>query len=52
VNAKGGCYPRAPPAAVVFVYRDDAGYEVEFIEPFHCVATVERGEIRRIGKPD
>lgn len=32
--------------AVVHTYRDGAGYEVEFSEPFHCVVTVQRDEIQ------
>jgi len=31
-----------------FVYRDGAGYEVEFVEPFHCVVTLERADIRPV----
>ena len=31
-----------------YAYRDGAGYEVEFSEPFHCVVTVNRDDIRPI----
>ena len=34
--------------AVVFEYRDGAGYEVEFDESFHCILTVERDDIRPV----
>lgn len=34
--------------AVVYAYRDGAGYEVEFAEPFHCVVTVRPGDIRQV----
>jgi Domain of unknown function (DUF4926) len=40
--------PEGTTGAVVFAYRDGAGYEVEFDEPFHCVVTVERDDIRPV----
>jgi hypothetical protein len=38
--------PEGATGAVVFVYRDGKGYEVEFEKPFHCVVTVRRDDIR------
>lgn len=38
--------PEGSTGAIVFVYRDGKGYEVEFEEPFHCVVTVEPDDIR------
>jgi hypothetical protein len=38
--------PEGATGTVVFSYRDGAGYEVEFKEPFHSVVTVERDDIR------
>jgi uncharacterized protein DUF4926 len=40
--------PEGTTGAIVFAYRDGVGYEVEFDEPFHCVVTVERDDIRPI----
>lgn len=40
--------PEGTTGAVVFAYRDGVGYEVEFDEPFHCVVTVERDDIRPV----
>lgn len=40
--------PEGATGAVVFAYRDGLGYEVEFDEPFHCVVTVERDDIRPV----
>jgi hypothetical protein len=45
---EGGTLPEGSRGAVVFVYRDGAGYEVEFVEPFHCVVTLERADIRPV----
>ena len=45
-ECKGKVLPEGTTGAVVFAYRDGAGYEVEFDEPFHCVVTVERDDIR------
>jgi hypothetical protein len=43
-----GLLPEGARGAVVHAYRDGAGYEVEFTEPFHCVVTVRRGDIRPV----
>jgi len=40
--------PAGATGAVVFAYRDGVGYAVEFDEPFHCVVTVERDDIRPV----
>jgi hypothetical protein len=40
-----GIVPAGSKGTVVHVYRDGAGYEVEFAEPFRCVLTTERGDI-------
>jgi hypothetical protein len=45
-QCKGGVLPEGAKGAVVYAYRDGAGYEVEFVEPFHCVLTVRRDDIR------
>lgn len=45
-ECEGGVLPEGATGAVVFAYRDGAGYEVEFVEPFHCIVTVERDDIR------
>jgi hypothetical protein len=45
---EGGTLPEGSRGVVVFVYRDGAGYEVEFVEPFHCVVTLERADIRPV----
>ena len=44
----GRTLPEGATGAVVFVYGDGVGYDVEFIEPFHCIVTVERGDIRPV----
>jgi len=44
----GAILPEGATGAVVFAYRDGAGYDVEFAEPFHCVVTVERDDIRPV----
>jgi hypothetical protein len=44
----GKMLPEGATGAVVFAYRDGVGYEVEFDQPFHCVATVERDDIRPV----
>jgi len=43
-----GILPEGATGAVVFAYRDGAGYDVEFCKPFHCVVTVERDDIRPV----
>jgi hypothetical protein len=42
----GRLLPEGAKGAVVHAYLDGAGYEVEFDEPFHCVVTVRRDDIR------
>jgi hypothetical protein len=44
----GRILPEGAKGAVVHAYRDGAGYEVEFEEPFHCVVTVGRDDIRQV----
>jgi hypothetical protein len=44
----GKVLPEGATGAVVHAYRDGAGYEVEFEEPFHCVVTVGRDDIRQV----
>jgi len=45
-ECEGKTLPEGATGAVVYAYRDGAGYEVEFAEPFHCVVTVGRGDIQ------
>jgi hypothetical protein len=45
---KGKLLPEGAQGAVVHVYRDGVGYEVEFEEPFHCLVTIDRDDIRRV----
>ena len=40
-----GVLPPGAKGTIVHVYHDEAGYEVEFEEPFHCVLTVARDDI-------
>jgi len=44
----GRVLPEGATGAVVFAYRDGVGYEVEFDEPFHCVVSLTRDEIRPV----
>jgi hypothetical protein len=44
----GKVLPEGAKGAVVHAYRGGAGYEVEFDEPFHCVVTVGRDDIRQL----
>ncbi|HWB50184.1 MAG TPA: hypothetical protein VG651_13820 [Stellaceae bacterium] len=44
----GKVLPEGAKGAVVHAYRGGAGYEVEFEEPFHCVMTVDRDDIRPV----
>ena len=44
----GRVLPKGATGTVVYVYDGGVGYEVEFEEPFHCVATVERDDIRPV----
>jgi Domain of unknown function (DUF4926) len=41
VAADGGVLPQGATGTVVHVYPDELAYEVEFLTPFHTVATVE-----------
>jgi Domain of unknown function (DUF4926) len=41
VKADGRILPPGSTGTVVHVYPDERAYEVEFISPFHTVATVE-----------
>jgi len=47
-QCEDGTLPEGTTGAVVFVYDDGQGYEIEFDEPFHCVVTVERADIRLV----
>jgi hypothetical protein len=47
-ECRAGVLPKGATGAVVFAYRDGVGYEVEFDQPFHCVVTVERDDIRPV----
>jgi hypothetical protein len=42
----GRILPEGATGTVVLAYRDGAGYEVEFVKPFHCLVTVKRDDIR------
>ena len=44
----GKVLPEGAKGAVVHAYRDGADYEVEFEEPFHCVVTIGRDDIRQV----
>lgn len=44
----GRVLPEGTKGEVVFAYRDGIGYEVEIDQPFHCVITVERNDIRPV----
>ena len=44
----GKVLPEGTRGAVVHVYKGGVGYEVEFGEPFHCVVTVGRDDIRQV----
>jgi len=45
VKADGGILPPGSTGTVVHVYPDERAYEVEFMSPFHTVATVEAAAI-------
>jgi hypothetical protein len=47
-QVSGKMLPEGAKGAVVHAYRGGDGYEVEFDEPFHCVITVRRDDIRQI----
>ena len=47
-ECEGKTLPEGSRGAVVFAYRDGVGYDVEFVEPFHCVVTVDRDDIRPV----
>jgi hypothetical protein len=42
---EAGVLPPGTKGTIVHAYRDGAGYEVEFSEPFHCVVTVAHDDI-------
>ncbi len=46
VEAEGRVLPAGSVGTVVHVYPDEKAYEVEFIRPFHAVATVEAAAIK------
>lgn len=45
VEVKGRLLPAGTPGTVVAAYADGGGYEVEFFEPFHAVATLEADDL-------
>jgi hypothetical protein len=45
VEAEGRVLPAGSVGTVVHVYPDEKAYEVEFMRPFHAVATVVPGGI-------
>jgi hypothetical protein len=45
-ECEGRVLPEGTTGTVVYTYDGGAGYEVEFEQPFHCVLTVERDDIR------
>jgi hypothetical protein len=47
-ECEGRTLPEGATGAVVFAYRDGVGYDIEFAEPFHCIVTVERDDIRPV----
>jgi len=47
-KGEGKTLPEGSTGTVVMVYRDGAGYEVEFAKPFHCLVTLRPDEIRRV----
>jgi Domain of unknown function (DUF4926) len=47
-ECEGKVLPEGTTGAVVYAYRDGAGYEVEFAEPFHCVLTVGADDIQPV----
>ncbi|HVH78070.1 MAG TPA: hypothetical protein VM782_01660 [Stellaceae bacterium] len=44
----GKMLPEGAKGTIVHAYRDGAGYEVEFDEPFHCVLTVGSSDIQQV----
>jgi len=46
VEAEGRVLPSGATGTVVHVYPEERAYEVEFIHPFHTLATVEAAAIR------
>jgi hypothetical protein len=46
VEAEGGVLPPGSTGTVVHVYPEERAYEVEFIRPFHTLATVQASEIK------
>jgi hypothetical protein len=45
-ECEGRTLPEGATGTVVYAYRGGVGYEVEFEQPFHCVVTVGRDDIR------
>jgi Domain of unknown function (DUF4926) len=45
VETEGGVLPPGATGTVVHVYPDARAYEVEFVRPFHTLATVEATSI-------
>ena len=46
VKTDDGTLPPGATGTVVHVYPDEQAYEVEFLRPFHTVATVEAAALR------
>lgn len=44
-SCEDGILPPGTQGTIVHVYNDEAGYEVEFSEPFRCILTVSRDEV-------
>jgi hypothetical protein len=47
-ECEGKVLPEGATGTVVYTYDGGIGYEVEFEKPFHCLATVERDDIRPV----
>lgn len=48
IETEDGLIPAGSRGTVVFVYPNENAYEVEFTHPFHTVATVETGCLRKV----
>jgi hypothetical protein len=46
VEAEGRVLPTGSTGTVVHVYPEERAYEVEFLSPFHVLATVEAAAIK------
>jgi hypothetical protein len=46
VTVQEGVLPPGSTGTVVHVYPEERAYEVEFVRPFHALATVEYAAIR------